>query len=46
MNTFQLFKYKFRKAVVHEIGHAYDNYLNWISRKEKFVKIYNALYKD
>ena len=35
-------KSKFRRAVVHEIGHAYDDYLGWVSGSEEFKKIYKA----
>lgn len=39
-------EYKFRRAVVHEIGHAYDDYLNWISCSDEFIRIYNAEKND
>ena len=32
----------FRVAVAHEIGHAYDDYLGWISDSKEFKKVYKA----
>lgn len=32
----------FRAAVAHEIGHAYDDYLGWISDSKEFKKVYKA----
>lgn len=34
-------RYKFRKTVVHEIAHAYDDYLGRVSHSDKFQQIYN-----
>lgn len=33
---------KFRRSVVHEVGHAYDHTLKWVSESPEFISIFDA----
>ena len=36
----QAIEKKFRRSVIHEIGHAYDHYTGWISESPDFINIF------